>query len=420
MGRSGSRICVLPLTPWPAPPAKAFDLNHCCSSCHYLTAEMTRTLHVFFDRCHKLSIKSCCRVSRQKGSSRVYTLTEDTPIPKQTLALNVTANKEQVIQVIVDRMSALQPSPDERIIVTGPDLRPFHIGVGSLDTAIVHEEADVLMAFHMIEEAKTGQPAIKVVSDDTDVLVTLAPPSEQTGCIKMLSSPRSHILQVSLWSTSMKSSKHTGTSCLTSFCLCTYWMCYGFFTICSEKAAVFQWFDEAYSCVSTEERDHRFSCSIHCNDVQLTMNKEQTWARWVQTFSKERLLECDLLHPNSEVYHHDNLCTYTKLSLTCTTFCKCQGSFQCKNPRTFSITEAKMILADDAVQVWVGLQPSAFKCAISCSDTLPVYTRMFIHFGQGCLQTEFHYLFYNMIFPFWLLHNLSSSFLTPVILGEQP
>ena len=72
-------------------------------------------------------------------------------------------------------MSALQPSPDKRIIVTGPDLRPFHIGVGSLDTAIAHEEADVVMALYMIEEAKTGQPAIKVVSDDT-VLVILALP----------------------------------------------------------------------------------------------------------------------------------------------------------------------------------------------------------------------------------------------------
>ena len=74
-------------------------------------------------------------------------------------------------------MSTLQPSPDKRIIVTGPDLRPFHIGVGSLDTAIAHEEADVLMACYMIEEAKTGQPAIKVVSDDTGVLAIQAPPS---------------------------------------------------------------------------------------------------------------------------------------------------------------------------------------------------------------------------------------------------
>ena len=40
---------------------------------------------------------------------------------------------------------------------------------------------------------------------------------EQTGCITMLSSLRIHVLQVYLWTTSMKSSNHTGTSCLPFF-----------------------------------------------------------------------------------------------------------------------------------------------------------------------------------------------------------
>ena len=114
-------------------------------------------------------------------------------------------------------------------------------------------------------------------------------------------------------------------------------------------------------------------------------------------------MECDVLHPNSEVYHHDNLCTCTKSSLTCTTFCKCKGSFQCKNPPTVSIMEAKRILADDAVLVWVDLQPSAFRCAISCSDTLPAYTRMFIIVLTRLSAESFiiYFIFYNMIFNFY-------------------
>ena len=86
-------------------------------------------------------------------------------------------------------------------------------------------------------------------------------------------------------------------------------------------------------------------------------------------------------------------------TVSCTTFCK--WSFQCKNSRTVSITEAKRIVADDAVLVWVDLQPSAFRCAISCSETLPAYTRLFINmFWTRLSEEEFHYLFYNMIFNF--------------------
>ena len=36
-----------------------------------------------------------------------------------------------------------------------------------------HEEADVIMAYHMIQEAAAGHSPISVVSDDTDVLLTL-------------------------------------------------------------------------------------------------------------------------------------------------------------------------------------------------------------------------------------------------------
>ena len=39
---------------------------------------------------------------------------------------------------------------------------------------MTHEEADVLMVYHVIQEAKNGHESIKVGCDDTDVLVILS------------------------------------------------------------------------------------------------------------------------------------------------------------------------------------------------------------------------------------------------------
>ena len=102
--------------------------------------------------------------------------------------------------------------------------------------------------------------------------------------------------------------------------------------------------------VLAQKKEITDSC-LQFTAMMCNYEQETDLSNTMQTFSKERLLECDVLHPNSEVYHHDNLCICTKSSLTCTTFCKCKGSFQCKNPRTVSITEAKSILADDALLV---------------------------------------------------------------------
>lgn len=76
--------------------------------------------------------------------------------------------------MIVDRLSAMEPPEGKQIIITGTDLHPVCKGVGPLQTAVHHEETDVLMAYHMIQEATNGHKSIRVVSDDTDVLVILA------------------------------------------------------------------------------------------------------------------------------------------------------------------------------------------------------------------------------------------------------
>ena len=46
----------------------------------------------------------------------------------------------------------------------------MQVGIGK---SITHEEADVIMAYHMVQEATAGHSPIRGVSDDTDVLLTL-------------------------------------------------------------------------------------------------------------------------------------------------------------------------------------------------------------------------------------------------------
>ena len=80
----------------------------------------------------------------------------------------------QIIRQIVDQLCSLEIADNKRAIITGPDPNHIEVVVGKQQTAVTHEEADVIMAHHMINEAVAGHTPIKVVCDDTDVLVILA------------------------------------------------------------------------------------------------------------------------------------------------------------------------------------------------------------------------------------------------------
>ena len=60
------------------------------------------------------------------------------------------------------------------MIIAGPDARPIDVGNGYRDYVLTHKEADVLMTYHMIQEALAGHTSIRIASDDTDVLTILA------------------------------------------------------------------------------------------------------------------------------------------------------------------------------------------------------------------------------------------------------
>ena len=50
----------------------------------------------------------------------------------------------------------MQVPEGKQIIVTGPDPHPVEVGIGPTNLPITHEEADVLMAYHMMEEISNG------------------------------------------------------------------------------------------------------------------------------------------------------------------------------------------------------------------------------------------------------------------------
>ena len=158
---------------WPASPAKVSTFIDGVLSDIQRRLDDVQVLHIVFDRYYTLSTKSACRSQRQKGFSRTFTFTEETPLPKQATVLNVSTNKEQIIRLIVNKLCSMSFPSGKQVIITGPDPEPVEVGVGPRLTKITHEEADVIMVYHMIDEALKGRSRIRVVSDDTDVFLIL-------------------------------------------------------------------------------------------------------------------------------------------------------------------------------------------------------------------------------------------------------
>ncbi len=98
-------------------------------------------------------------------------LNDEALLPVQAMAFNVAANKEQLIRLLVKHLCKLIAPNGKRLVVTGPDPHPI---VGVLPRAITHEEANIIMVYHMIEESVGWRSPIRIVSDDTGVLIILA------------------------------------------------------------------------------------------------------------------------------------------------------------------------------------------------------------------------------------------------------
>ena len=88
-------------------------------------------------------MKSSYRRTHAKEFSRVYKLTVQSPLPKQTVVLNVSANKQQIIELNMDQMSSLPIPEGKQFILIGQNPSPIEAKVRPQQPAITHEEANV-------------------------------------------------------------------------------------------------------------------------------------------------------------------------------------------------------------------------------------------------------------------------------------
>ena len=158
---------------WPALTAKVSAFTTAVVATVWKRMDTTKVLHVVFDRYNQMSIKSASRTARQDGCSRVFTMKDEAPIPGQAMALNVAANKAQLIHLLAKHLGKLIVQYGKCLVVTVPDPHLIEVGVGILPRAITHEEADIIMAYNMIDESVGGHSPIRIVSDDTDVLIII-------------------------------------------------------------------------------------------------------------------------------------------------------------------------------------------------------------------------------------------------------
>ena len=86
-------------------------------------------------------------------------------------------HKKQLIEMIVRRLSSMQPPECTDIINTGHDPCPIQMGSGMHQTPVCHEEADVLVAYHAFNEAVSGRsvkaPPWKRAADRCPKIISL-------------------------------------------------------------------------------------------------------------------------------------------------------------------------------------------------------------------------------------------------------
>ena len=112
---------------------------------------------ISFDRYGNVSAKDHERSRRAGGAVPVeYNLTLTSPLPNRDVIMKSRANKK-----LISRLLCTCPM-DSHILMVGDD-----------EGLLNHDEADVLMISYMIEAVRKGKRVIRIISDDTDVLILL-------------------------------------------------------------------------------------------------------------------------------------------------------------------------------------------------------------------------------------------------------
>lgn len=78
-----------------------------------------------FDRYTDFSTKYSTQKARGPGGCRVFQLSANSPLPPQNQVLNVSENKRQLIQIIIETLVQSQWEHQGKIIVTGQEDDPI-------------------------------------------------------------------------------------------------------------------------------------------------------------------------------------------------------------------------------------------------------------------------------------------------------
>lgn len=94
-------------------------------------------VYLVFDRYRDYSTKTVTREARASDVSRLYQLSENTPLPSQKAVLMVSANKKQLIDIICGNLASdvafhTQHTSILKLVVTASDNTPSKIHKGAV------------------------------------------------------------------------------------------------------------------------------------------------------------------------------------------------------------------------------------------------------------------------------------------------
>ena len=143
--------------------------------CHLARYLEQADVYLIFDRYMKESTKESARKSRDKGASRLFTLSSKTRLPAQSVVLTVSENKAKLIRLIIEDLILHKDEiRDHKLIVTGENTHPIELFHGQKilrnDLETTQEEADTIIV-HQVSKVQTGTSLI--IADDTDVFLLL-------------------------------------------------------------------------------------------------------------------------------------------------------------------------------------------------------------------------------------------------------
>lgn len=139
-------------------------------------------VYLVFNRHRECSTKSVTRDARSCKASRVYQLSENTPLPSQKAVLTVSENKKQLMEIICkslieDVSFHTQHTTMHKLVVTGSDnvLSEIHsvVVIQRHNLATSHVEADNIIIQQDKMCSKVSNGGTMVVADDTDVFILL-------------------------------------------------------------------------------------------------------------------------------------------------------------------------------------------------------------------------------------------------------